>query len=389
MRNPIKDQVAIVGVGSTGFSRDAGERSPKSLACEASIRAIRDAGLTAKDINGVVSTQEPMAPQPHRLSAALGIPDVTHFSSPTPVAMFSLIDAMNAIFSGACDTALVSFAFQRLPWNSRSAARDPFRRFDVTGGVVPMPESMDPSAAYTAWASRYIHDHDVPREAFGRVALNMRANALRNPLATMTTPLTMEDYLRARMIRDPLCLLDMDVPVDGADAFVLTTVEKAKEITDHPVVIHAATVGLVDENDEDQLPSLAHHGQHVVVDALRRKSDVWLEDVDVFFPYDGFTIITLGWIENFGWCETGQAGRFLEEHWDDASGRVLIEGRIPLNPHGGSLSEGATRGSGHLREAVVQLRHQAGERQVDGAQTALIGCGGFFFNSQGAILRRL
>ncbi len=389
MRNPIKDQVAIVGVGSTGFSRDAGERSPKSLACEASIRAIRDAGLTAKDINGVVSTQEPMAPQPHRLSAALGIPDVTHFSSPTPVAMFSLIDAMNAIFSGACDTVLVSFAFQRLPWNSRSAARDPFRKFDITGGVVPMPESMDPSAAYTAWASRYIHEHGVPREALGRVALNMRANALRNPLATMKTPLTMKDYLRARIIRDPLCLLDMDVPVDGADSFVLTTVEKAKEITDHPVVIHATSVGLVDQNDEDQLPSLAHHGQHVVVDALRKKSDVWLEDVDVFFPYDGFTIITLGWIENFGWCETGQAGCFLEEHWDDASGRVLIDGRIPLNPHGGSLSEGATRGSGHVREAVVQLRHQAGDRQVEGAQTALIGCGGFFFNSQGAILRRL
>lgn len=389
MRNPIQDRVAIVGVGSTGFSRDAGERSPKSLACEASIRAIRDAGLTAKDINGVVSTQEPMAPQPHRLSAALGIPDVTHFSSPTPVAMFSLIDAMNAIFSGACDTALVSFAFQRLPWNSRSAARDPFRKFDITGGVVPMPESMDPSAAYTAWASRYIHEHGVPREAFGRVALNMRANALRNPLATMKTPLTMEEYLRARMIRDPLCLLDMDVPVDGADSFVLTTVEKAKEITDHPVVIHAASVGLVDENDEDQLPGLGHHGQHVVVDALRKKSDVWLEDVDVFFPYDGFTIITLGWIENFGWCAPGQAGRFLEEHWDCASGRVLIDGRIPLNPHGGSLSEGATRGSGHLREAVVQLRHQAGDRQVEGARTALIGCGGFFFNSQGAILRRL
>ena len=85
----------------------------------------------------------------------------------------------------------------------------------------------------------------------------------------------------------------------------------------------------------------------------------------------------------------GGAGRFLEEHWDDKAGCAMIEGRVPINPHGGSLSEGATRGSGHLREAVVQLRGDAGERQVANASSALIGCGGFFFNSQGAILRRL
>ena len=109
-----------------------------------------------------------------------------------------------------------------------------------------------------------------------------------------------------------------------------------------------------------------------MVETLKARSDVWLSDVDVFFPYDGFSIITLGWIENFGWCKPGGAGRFLEEHWDEDSGRVMIDGRIPINPHGGSLSEGATRGSGHLREAVVQLRGEAEERQVAGARSALI-----------------
>jgi acetyl-CoA acetyltransferase len=320
--------------------------------------------------------------------AALGLPRVTHHSSPMPVTMFGLVSAMNAVFSGACDTVLLYFAYQRLPWNSRSAARDPFRRH-FSMGVMPAPESPNPSAAYAAWASRYIHEYDAKREDFGRVALNMRANAQRNPLAVMKTPLTMEGYLQARMIREPLCMLDMDVPVDGADAFVLTTTERARKITKNPVVLHAATHGVVGDNDEDQLRSLARHGQHVVVESLREKSEVWLPDVDVFFPYDGFSIITLGWIENFGWCKPGGAGRFLEEHWDEKSGSVLIDGRVPINPHGGSLSEGATRGSGHLREAVTQLRGDAGERQVANARTALIGCGGFFFNSQGAILRRL
>ena len=151
--------------------------------------------------------------------------------------------------------------------------------------------------------------------------------------------------------------------------------------------MHAATAGLVGTNDEDQLPSLRRHGQHVVVGRLKAMSDIWIDDVDVYLPYDGFSIITLGWIENTGWCAPGHAGRFLEEHWDAEHNRVLIDGRIPINPHGGSLSEGATRGSGHLREAVVQLRGDAGDRQVPGARTALVTPGGFFFNSQGVILR--
>jgi acetyl-CoA acetyltransferase len=322
------------------------------------------------------------------MSAALGLPRVTHFSSPMPVAMFAMVNAMNAVFSGACDTVLLYFAYQRLPWNSRSAAADPFRRhFQM--GVAPAPEATFGAAAYAAWASRYIHEHGARREDFGRVALNMRANARRNPLAVMKAPLDMEGYLRARMIREPLCMLDMDVPVDGADAFVLTTTERARALARSPVVIHAAAHGLVGTNDEDQLPSLERHGQHVVVEALRAKSELWLSDVDVFLPYDGFSIITLCWIENFGWCKPGGAGRFLEEHWDEARGCAMIDGRVPINPHGGSLSEGATRGSGHLREAVTQLRGDAGERQVAGARTALIGCGGFFSTPQGASLRRL
>jgi acetyl-CoA acetyltransferase len=385
-RSPIQDQIAIVGIGSTGFSR-ATDRSSLALALEASTAAIRDAGLEARDINGVVSIAEPGAPGPQKLASSLGIPEVTHFSSPSPVAMFSIIDAMNAVFSGSCDAVLVCGAMMRLPWSSRSAANDPFRRHlgaNIGGGADP--ENVSMAAAYAAWSSRYIHEYGATREPFGRIAINERTNAARNPLAAMRTPLSMQDYLDARMVREPLCLFDMDVPVDGADAFVLTSASRAKSLPQPPVLIHAATAGLVDANDEDQA-SLQRHGQHVVVRALREKSELWLEDVDVYFPYDGFTIITLGWLENTGWCPPGAAQKFIADHWDEAGGRILIDGRIPLNPHGGSLSEGATRGTGHVREAVVQLRGQAGERQFQGAKTALITSGGFFFNAQGAVLR--
>jgi len=384
-RNPAKDKIAIVGTGSTGFTRTSG-RSALALALDASTKAIRDAGLGAADVNGVVSTAEPGAPGPELLATSLGIPDVTHFSKPAPVALFSLIDAMNAVFSGSCDTVLLCSAMLRLPWNSRSAANDPFRRHFAAPMVRGVPESIAGAPAYAAWASRYMHEFGVSKEPFGRLAVNMRTNALANPLAAMRAPLTMDDYYAARMVREPLSMLDMDVPVDGADAFVLTTAERAVSLPHRPVLVHAATAGLGTSN-EDQLPSLGRHGQHLVVETLRAKSDLWIDDVDVFFPYDGFTIITLGWIENTGWCKPGEAGRFITEHWDEATQRIVIDGRIPLNPHGGSLSEGATRGTGHLREAVTQLRGEAGDRQVPGARTALVTPGGFFFNSQGAILR--
>jgi len=384
-RYPAKDQVAIVGIGSTGFSRDSG-RSSAGLAADASIAAIRDAGLGRDDIDGVVVAAEPGAPPPHQLASILGIPTISHHTRPTPVAGFALMDAVNAVFAGACDTALVCLSMMRSPGTSRSVSGDPFRR-NLVMGTPTYPENANMAAAYAAWASRYIYEYDTRREDFGYVAINGRTNAAQNPLAVMRSPLTMSDYLAARMIREPLCLFDMDVPCDGADAFVVTSAERARQLPHTPVLVHAATAGLVGTNDEDQLPSLRRHGQHVVVERLKATSDIWIDDVDVYLPYDGFSIITLGWIENTGWCAPGHAGRFLEEHWDAPTNRVLIDGRIPVNPHGGSLSEGATRGSGHLREAVVQLRGDAGERQVPGARTALVTPGGFFFNSQGFVLR--
>ena len=384
-RNPVKDQVAIVGVGSTGFDRH-GTRTSAALATEAATAAILDAGLTARDIDGVVSTGEPGAPPPQLLAAMLGLTEVTHYPRSTSVVMFALIDAINAVFSGSADTVLVYNPVLRLPWNSRSANEDPFRRHFSTG-VATIPESMSMAVAYTAWASRYLYEYRGTREDFGLVTVNARRNGTKNPLATLRTPITMEEYLGARMIREPFCMLDMDIPTDGADAFVVTTAERSRSLARPPVLVHAATTGTAPCPAEDQLADLGHHGQHVVAKNLKAKSDLWLDDVDVFLPYDGFTIITLGWIENLGWCGPGEAGDFLRAHWDEATNRVLINGRIPVNPHGGALAEGATRGSGYVREAVRQLRGEAEDRQVPGAKTALVTAGGFFFNSQGLVLR--
>jgi len=249
------------------------------------------------------------------------------------------------------------------------------------------PDSISGAVGYTAWASRYLHEYQETRDLFGYIAVNDRSNAARNPAAVMREPITMDDYLDARMIRWPLSMLDMDVPVDGADAFVITTAERARDLALEPVLVHACTNGMIAENEEDQTPSLLHHGQHAVLDSLRAKSDIWIDDVDVFFPYDGFSFITVSWFENAGWCGLGEARGFFEDHWDAEGNRLLLHGRIPVNPHGGALSEGGTQGSGHTREAVHQLQGLAGDRQVDGASRALLLLGGFFFNAQGAVLR--
>ena len=387
-RNPIKDRISFVGVGSTGFARNAAGRSRTDLALEACITAITDAGLTAEDVDGVVGT----APAAHRIAEDLGLPEVTHHSNQPMPLVFAVVDAMNAIYSGSCDTVLVYHALYRAPANSQAAARDPFRRgLGFGGSPAPAPWRVEPeqlgAEGYAAWASRYFFEYGAPPEVLGLIAINERSNAVRNPLAAMRTPITMEDYLSSRMVREPLRLLDMDVPVDGADAFVLTTTERARDLAKPPVMIHAATAGLTKHHGEDRIDGLSHHGQHVVVRSLRAKSDIWIPDVDVYFPYDGFTIITLAWIENTGWCRPGEGYDFIRSNWDDEGARILIDGRIPVNTHGGNHSEGGTQGSGHIREAVTQLRGEAGERQVPGARTALLTPGGFFNNAQGLVLR--
>ncbi|WP_211330406.1 thiolase family protein [Prauserella muralis] len=320
--------------------------------------------------------------------AMLRLPNVTYFGDGNPVIVSPLLDAMHAIYSGTCDTVLLYHYNYRTPFSSRRAADDPFRRH-IRGYDNLPPENARNAAAYAAWASRYLHENSIDREHLGRVAVNSRTNARSNPLAAMRSPLTLDEYLAARLVREPLGMLDMDLPVDGAEAFILTTSEHARDLPHTPVLVHTAAEGLVDTaSDEEQLASLAHHGQDIVVRQLRARSQRSLNDVDVAYVYDGFTFITLSWFEKLGWCAPGEAGPFLDHAWHDEQQRLLVDGRVPVNPQGGMLSEGGTQGAGFVRDAVHQLRGTAGDRQIDDPRTALLAIGGFFYNSQGAVLIR-
>jgi acetyl-CoA acetyltransferase len=378
--------VAIVGVAATPYSRDLGARTAESLALEAARNAILDAGLTARDIDGVCG--DTSAVSPLALQGGLGIPEVTWYSDRVAPFSHQLMDAINAVYSGACSTALLAHGVYRRPGAFR-AELDPFRRRQTAGigGPHHGPESAFGAVGYALWASRYLHEYDATREHLGLVAINNRTNAGFNDHAVMRDPLTMQDYLVARMVREPLCLYDMDLPIDGADAFVVTTAERAADLRTKPVLVHGASFGQTWRPEEELTLGIDQTGQPVAAQALWAKSELTLADIDVSFPYDGFTIITLKWLESVGYCRNGEAGPFLQEHWDVAQNRVMIDGRVPLNTHGGSLSEGGTQGAGHFREATVQLRGTAGARQVPDCNSALVTPGGFFFNSSCFILR--
>ena len=383
--DPIKDRVAIAAAASTGFTAANSGRSQTALAAQAAVEVLRACNLTASDVDGICGSW----PSAAVMQSTLGIPRTTWHANPVIPFGNHIAAATAAVASGLANVVLVYHAAYRLPWNTASSVRDPYRRIATPGlgDPAPGPENIAGAVGYAAWASRYLHEYGLDREPFGLMARNDRTNAALNPLAARRDPITMDDYFDARMIRWPLCLLDMDQPVDGADAFIVTTTERARDMPLPPVMIQAVVLGQTDCNEEDQVRSLRCHGQQVVTETLRAKTDFWIEDVDVYFPYDGFTPIALNWIENAGWCGPGEAGQFLNQHWDHDTDRVLINGSIPINPHGGALSEGGTQGSGHVREAVHQLQGLAGPRQVRDAHRALLTLGGFFFNAQGVTLR--
>jgi acetyl-CoA acetyltransferase len=389
----VKDRIAVVGVGATPYLRDA-QQTPAALALAAATAAIRDAGLTAEDIDGVVGTNV----HPHVMQEGLRLPGITWWASPPPPFSLAFIEGAAAIAAGLCKTVLAYQGRTTHPAKSRAAARDPMRRraygSDSAGFQTMVSPSSNPeydslygAVGYAAWAGRYLHEFGVGREVLGLMAINSRSNAARNDHAVITAPMSMDDYLEARMIREPFGMLDMEIPVDAGDALVLTSTERARDLPRRPVLIHAATLGQTGRPREDQTEGLDRMGQTVVAAALAARSDIPLTGTDVIFPYDGFSYLAVSWLESVGYCARGEAYDFMVSNWDKEESRLKIGGRVLANPHGGSLSEGGTQGAGHLREAVVQLRGHAGGRQVAGASTALVTPGGFFFNATGVVLR--
>jgi acetyl-CoA acetyltransferase len=396
-RNPLKDKVAIVGVGSTPYGRDLG-RSELALGLQAAVNAIADAGIDRQEIDGLCgSGMTPLAMGGAgflSLQGALGIEACTWVKNGWLGS--ALVYAVEAVFSGLCDTVLVVQTNMRGVNMSRAAARDPFRlrasQYGDVGGDVGRGDfalrwrhSGEP---YAAMMRRYMYDYEVSQDAFGLMAINNRSHGARNPQAVMQTLITLDDYYASRTIWDPMKMADMDVPVDCGEAFVITTAERARDLDVKPVFVHAMSLGgsTVGEFYENTL-GWTENAFWIAMRGLWDRSDLSLEDIDLFFPYDGYTLDAIAVTEAAGFCKPGEAGDFFKSSWDLERNILLLNGRTQVTTNGGGLAMGRAGGSNLYAEAVRQLRGHEGERQVAGAATALVGIGSFFHDPSAVVLR--
>ncbi|MBW8784852.1 MAG: thiolase family protein [Novosphingobium sp.] len=396
-RNRFNDTVAVVGVGSSPYGRDL-RRSHLSLGLEAAVRAIEDAGIDKQEIDGICgSGMTPLAQGGAgflSLQGALGIERCTWVLNGWLGSAF--VYAASAVASGLCDTALIVQTYQRDPGMSRSANADPFRRalqkFGDVGGDIGGSDFakrwVHSGEPYAAWMKRYMHDYRTNKDAFAYMAVNNRSHGSRNPAAVMQQPITLEDYHASRMIWEPMQIYDMDVPVDCAEAHVITTTERARDLPHKPVMVHAASLGgtRCGEYYENTL-GWTENAHWVAAQGLWERSAIRLPEVDLFYPYDGYTIDAVGVLEAVGYCAPGEAGDFLKANWDEAAQVLRLNGRTQVTTHGGGLAQGRAGGANFYSEAVRQLRGSEGARQVDGAKTALINIGSFFHDPSAVMLR--
>jgi acetyl-CoA acetyltransferase len=216
---------------------------------------------------------------------------------------------------------------------------------------------------------RRMHELGGKIEDYGQIAINARRWAAMNERAILRDPITMNDYLESRVLSAPIRLLDCDYPVSGASAVIVTSLERARSMAKRPVVIDSFAYATGPNPDWIQAEDFLFGATRKCAERLWGRSSLKPADVDVALLYDGFTHITLSWIEALGFCGMGEAGGFIE------GGRIGPGGELPLNTHGGQLAAGRLHGLAHLVEAIQQLRGECGERQVQDAKVAVVSNG--------------
>ena len=377
----------ISGIGISRIGRKTGIPG-LDLTVESSTAAIADAGLLPHDIDGIATMGEtPVADAASHLG-------VEHSWTGSPVGRWGLlspvVNAFHAVATGQARQVLVyrtvnmmggsvlpppSAAGDTAASPAPSSARAPSAPVEEKGNPMADVPRLLAAHSYSAanWlalhARRHMHVYGTTKEQLGWLAINSRSNAALNPRATYRDPLSMDDYLSARMISDPFGLLDCDVPVDGSVAFVVSTVDAIADC-DHPVRVEACG-GALGLGGWDQRPDYPKMASTDAAAEMWSRTDLKPADVDIAELYDGFTFLTLAWLEALGFCGDGEAGPFVE-----GAARIALDGQLPLNTYGGQLSAGRMHGNWVLHEACLQLRGEAGPRQADNPDVAAVSNGG-------------
>jgi acetyl-CoA acetyltransferase len=390
MAEPAERRAAITGAGQSQVGRRL-YRHELDLTVEAALRAIEDAGLTRDDVDGLASYPGSMGVPPG--FSGPGTPEVQdalrlnlnwHAAGPEgPAQVSAVINAIVAVSAGLARHVLVYRTV------TEASAQGTKGRASVSmganmGGGGGMPSRIGgflqwtlPFGAFSAanwlalYAQRHFHEYGTTREQLAQIALTARANAALNPNAIYTDPMTMEDYFNARMITTPFCLFDCDAPADGSTAVIVSAVETAKDAPNGAAMVNAVGTALKGRPSWDQWDDITTFSARDAAAHMWSRTDLKPSDVDTAQLYDGFSFLTLAWIEALGFCGKGEGGPFIE-----GGTRIARDGELALNTSGGQLSAGRLHGFGHLWEAVHQVRGTAGDRQVPGVEVAVAAAGG-------------
>ena len=380
---------AITGIGQSDVGRRLG-RDPLELTLDACYAAVADAGLRPSDVDGLSTYPGPMAqPKGFSGSSATAVIDamrleVNWYDSgiETSGQLGSVMKACMAVAAGLADH-VVCF---RSVWEGSaqgaggraslgpggSRGRRPrmyvgdFQQWTLPFGSAGAPVWI------ALYAQAHMHRYGVTAEQLAQIALNARRNAALNPKAIYRDPMTLDDYLASRMITTPLRLFDCDVPCDGATAVVVSRRELAADLAQPPVLVEAMGAAMHDRPSWDQLRDLTRMVGADAAAQMWSRTALTPADVDVAEIYDGFSYLTMLWLEALRLCGVGESGGFV-----DGGGRIALDGPLPLNTAGGQLSGGRLHGYGFLHEACVQLRGQGAERQVaPWPEVAVVAAGG-------------
>ncbi|MEU9794868.1 lipid-transfer protein [Streptomyces sparsogenes] len=363
-------RAAIVGIGATEFSKDSG-RSELKLAAEAVRAALDDAGLTPADVDGLVTFTMDTSPE-ITVAQACGIGELSFFSRVHyggGAACATVQQAALAVATGVADVVVCYRAFNERSgrrFGSGVQHREPSAEGTALGWALPFG-LLTPASWVAMAARRYLHTYGLSPDVFGHVAVTDRHHAATNPAAYFYgKPITLADHAASRWIVEPLRLLDCCQETDGGQALVVTGVERARDLSHPPAVVTAAAQGAGRGQEQmtsfyrDDLTGLPEMG--VVARQLWRGSGLTPADIDVAILYDHFTPFVLMQLEEFGFCEPGEAPGFV------------ADGALPLNTHGGQLGEAYLHGMNGIAEAVRQIRGTS-VNQVPQASRALVTAG--------------
>jgi acetyl-CoA acetyltransferase len=357
-------RVAIVGVGYSDVGRNTG-LSERHHAAQAAVRALGDAGLAAKDIDGCSTWGGDAVDFGwmlgfDRLTWSLNVGVAPAFITPA-------YHAAMAVAMGHADTVMAFRIMMQQPPSSALAAGTA-----MLGAPSPGDTQFQYPFGYfspTQWAgllmNRYMHETGATEEHFAEFAVVQRDYAQQNPDALLRTPLTAEEYLSKPYVTKPLRVLDCDYPCDSGSAVIFTTEQRARDLRQPVVLVDATALSAIHDMNFEVLPDMVRTAPRHCAEILWSRTELTPADVDTAHLYDGFSIITLQWLEALGLCGDGEAADFVKE------GHTRLHGTLPTNTDGGAINVGRRHGANFCIEAVHQLRGHAGQRQVPNAEVSV------------------